>query len=168
MPTGTSPHELHLFVYYQSLYYLCNASQRLRRRSTAATNQARCSNLRDFSVYAPSCFLVTTGLSQVKGRSVAGALKLRRKSPPFVSQVLIFSLTCDRYQPSVHSSVAGRPNFEDLRRYAAPPETIRPSVVESAKPSHSAASPPIGHYHPRGKELSRPSLHILQVDYPYV
>ena len=123
MPTGISPHELNLFVYYQSLYYLCNASQRLRRRSTAATNQARCSNLRDFSVYAPSCFLVTTGLSQVKGRSVAGALKLRRKSPPFVSQVLIFSLTCDRFQPSVHSSVAGRPNFEDPRRYFDPPAT---------------------------------------------
>ena len=62
-------------------------------------------------------------MSQVKGRSVAGALKLRRKSPPFVSQVLIFSLTCDRYQPSVHSSVAGRPNFEDPRRYFDPPAT---------------------------------------------
>lgn len=123
MPTGTSPHELNLFVYYQSLYYLCNASQRLRRRSTAATNQARYSNLRDFSVYAPSCFLVTTGLSQVKGRSVAGVLTLRRRCPYFLSQVLFFSPTCDGNRPSVHPTVASHPNFGDLRRYLAPPAT---------------------------------------------
>ena len=56
-----------------------------------------------------------------KRSSLRAPVTERRMSTPKVSQVLVFSLTCNGNRGQEANSVAGQPFFQDLRRFAASP-----------------------------------------------
>ena len=58
------------------------------------------------------------------------------------SQVLVFSITCDGNRLSVHSSVAGRPFFGDLRHYWAQLATEGKALPGDSVPLRSTSAPP--------------------------
>ena len=77
----------------------------------------------DVSLFGTLTTVPISVMSRVDECYVAGKVPCCRRWWANASQVLIFLLTCDSNRPSVHSSVAGRPIFGDLRQYGTPPAT---------------------------------------------